>query len=267
MGREQRLRRRQPFGPRRQPLAAQLQRTQHRAAFAQGQFGDLVEQLGPDRNRHFGRRRRGRCAPVGGKIAQRGIGFVANRRNHRDRTVGDRADHHLFVESPQILNRAAAARDDYQIGPRHRSARLNCGKPADRSRDLLCRTIALNQHRPDQHLDRKAVCQAVQDIADHRPGRRSDHADHARHIGQRPLAFRREQPLGFKPGLVAGQQGQQSAFAGDFHPLDHQLIVRAARISGQLAGRDHLKPILGLEVQPLGGAAPHDRFEPRIFVL
>ncbi len=60
---------------------------------------------------------RGR-ADVGGEIDQRGIGFVAHRRDEGDLAFGDGADNDFLVEGHQIFDRAAAARNDQEIGPR-----------------------------------------------------------------------------------------------------------------------------------------------------
>ena len=80
---------------------------------------DLDEQFAAHRHRHFGGRRRRRRALVGGEIDQRDVGLVADRRDQRDHALGRGADHDLLVERPEILQRAAAARDDQQIRPRN----------------------------------------------------------------------------------------------------------------------------------------------------
>ena len=82
---------------------------------------DLDEQFAAHRHRHFGRGGRRRRALVGGEIDQRDVGLVADRRDQRDHAVGGGANHDLLVERPQILQRAAAARDDQQIRPRNLS--------------------------------------------------------------------------------------------------------------------------------------------------
>jgi hypothetical protein len=88
---------------------------------------------------------------------------------------------------------------------------------------------------------------AVQDVADHRAGGRCDHADHARQERQGLFARGIEQAFGFKPRLQFGQQRQQRAFAGDFHAVDHDLVIRAAGIGRQLAGGDDLDAVFGAE--------------------
>ena len=54
--------------------------------------------------------------------------------------------------------------------------------------DLDRAGLALHPHRPDQHMAGEAVGEPMQDVADHRAGRRGDDADDARQIRQRPLA-------------------------------------------------------------------------------
>ena len=154
---------------------------QHHAA---RQPGDLDKQLGAHRHRHFRRRGRGRRALVGGKIDQSDVGLVADRRNQRDHARRRGAHHDFLVERPQIFQRAAAARHDQQIRARDRAIRRQRIEAVDRGRDLLGRAFALHPHRPHQHPARKAVGQPMQNVADHRAGRRGHHADHLGQIGQ-----------------------------------------------------------------------------------
>ena len=73
---------------------------------------DVERKLGAHRHRHFGGCGRRRRAAVGGKIDQRYVGLVSHRGNQRNEALRGRAHHDLFVERPQIFERAAAARDD-----------------------------------------------------------------------------------------------------------------------------------------------------------
>ena len=185
-------------------------------------------------------------------------------RDHRNRACRDGADHYFLVEGPEVLDRAAAARDDHQVGP---LVRRQGRETLHRIGHLLGRALALDQHGPDQDVAGKAIGQAVEDVADHRPGGRGDDADPARQEGQRALAIPVEQPLRLEPGAGLGQQGKQGALARDLHPLDDDLVVGAAGIGGELAGGDHLHPVLGQEGQALRRAAPHHPVEPRALVL
>ena len=86
-----------------------------RADLARSQRRDRRQQLGAHRHRDFGGGGRRRRAPVGRKIDQRDVGLVADRGNERDHALGRRPHHDLLVERPQVLERAAAARDDDQV--------------------------------------------------------------------------------------------------------------------------------------------------------
>ena len=70
------------------------------------------------------------------------------------------------------------------------------GEAADRRRDLRRRALALDRHRPDDDMRRAAVLEPVEDVADHRAGRRGDDADHPRQERQLALARGVEQPFG-----------------------------------------------------------------------
>jgi hypothetical protein len=74
-----------------------------------------------------------------------------------------------------------------------------------------------------------------------------------------------EQPLGGEPRALL-EQRQQRALAGQLQPLDDDLVFRAAGIGGELAGGDHLEPVLGRNARRRG-AAPHHPVDHRAFVL
>ena len=82
---------------------------------------------------------------------------MPHRADHRDRAFGDGADHLLLVEGPEILDTAAAARHDDQIGAGDGAARRDVRKAPHRRRHLRRRALALHQHRPHQHMAGKAV--------------------------------------------------------------------------------------------------------------
>ena len=105
---------------------------------------------------------------------------MADRGNERDGARGGRARDDLLVEAPKIFERTAAARDDQHIGSRDGSIRLKRVEPGDRGGDLRGAGLALNTHWPDQHAARETIVQTMQNVSDHRAGRRSDHADHLR---------------------------------------------------------------------------------------
>src|SRR3546814_4372285 len=96
-------------------------------------------------------------------------------------------------------------------------------------------------HRPDDHMRRAAIGEAVEDVADHRAGRRGDDADRARQIGQRLFALAVEQPLAAEPRFQFLEEQHQRAFARDLEAVDDELIFRPSRKGGDPAGRDHLR--------------------------
>ena len=79
------------------------------------QLRKLGEKLSPDWHGDFCRSRRRRCPQVRRVVDQGGIGFVTDCRDKRYRAFGRGSDHFFFVEGPQILDRAAAPRDDEQV--------------------------------------------------------------------------------------------------------------------------------------------------------
>ena len=58
------------------------------------------------------RRRRCRRAQISHKINDREVGFVSDRRNHREHRAGHGARQPLMIERRQVLGRTAAPRDD-----------------------------------------------------------------------------------------------------------------------------------------------------------
>ena len=64
------------------------------------------------RHCHFGRRRRRRRTHIRCKIDQRRVGLVADRRNQRDFGFRRSPNDNFLIESPKVLQTAAAARND-----------------------------------------------------------------------------------------------------------------------------------------------------------
>ncbi len=234
--------------------------TQCRHSMAE--FAEHRRKLGPDRNGDFRRRGRRRRTAVGGEIDQRGIRFMTDRRDQGDRQFGRGAHHFLLIEGPKVLDRSSAPRDDQQIGPR-----LELGETADCGGDLFRCPLALHRDGPDDHMGRAAVFEAVEDVADDGPGRRCDHADHARQERKPALLRLVEQPFGGERPAALVQQGHQRALAGKLHPVDHDLVLGPPGISGELAGRDDLGAVLRPEGEARRLPFPDDRVDARRFIL
>ena len=188
-------------------------------------------------------------------------------RDHRDRAAGDRAHHRFLVEGPEILDRSAAARDDDEIGARHRPIRRHGVKSAHGGGHLIGRALALHQHRPDDDAGGTAILQPVEDIADHGAGGRGDDADHARQERQRLLAIAIEQPFGRERPAPLVKELHQRALPGQLHPFDDDLIFGTARIGGEPAGGHHLDPVLRPEGEAAGGALPDHAVDHGLVVL
>ncbi len=96
--------------------AAIFQQPRPGAVQAPLQIGDERAQVGQHRRGHLGRPGGGRRAAVGDEVDQGGVGLVPHGRDDRDGRRRHRAGQALVVEAPQVLDRAAAARDDQQVG-------------------------------------------------------------------------------------------------------------------------------------------------------
>ena len=76
-----------------------------------------------------------------------------------------------------------------------------------------------------------------------------------------------EQPFGGERLAAPFEQRHQRALARQLHPVDDDLIFRAARIGGELAGRDDLGAVLGPEGERSRAAPPDHRVDAGILVL
>ncbi len=85
--------------------------------------------------------------------------------------------------------------------------------------------------------------------------------------GSGPLAPHVEQAFGGQPFLALLEQRHQRAGAGRLELVDHDLIFRPVGIGGDAALDDDFEPVLGLEFEPLIGAAPDHRLDRRLVVL
>ena len=169
---DDRLRARQAAAEVAQALAALHEVAGDRIAAAVLEAGERGDEVEADRDRHLGSGGRRRCAAVGHEVDQRGVGLVADGGDQRDTALGRGAHHDLLVEAPEVLEAAAAAGDDDDVRPRNRPARGERIVAADRGGDLGGAILPLHRHRPEQHRAGEALAQAVQDVADHRAGRR-----------------------------------------------------------------------------------------------
>ena len=179
-----------------------------------------------------------------------------------------RAHDGLVVEGHQIFDRAAAARDDQQIGPRHCAARLQRVEAADRGGDLGRRALALHRHGPQQHAARKAIASSrcmmsritapVGDVTTPITSGRN---------GSFFLRARVEQAFGGELLLALLQHRHQRAEAGQLDLLDDDLVARRAGIGRDPAGADDLEPRFRLHAAARARSAPDDGVQDRLVVL
>ena len=102
---------------------------------------------------------------------------MPDRADQRDLAGGSGAHDIFLIEGRQILDRAAAARHDDQIGARNRPASGNGVEAGDGIGDLRGAAFALHRHRPHQHAARETIGKTVKDIANHGAGGAGDDAN------------------------------------------------------------------------------------------
>ena len=174
---------------------------QQRGAAAVAQPRQDGRELGAVRDRLLGGGAGRRRAHVGGEVGQGHVALVADAHDDRHRRGGHRAHHLLVVERPQVLQRAAAARQDDQVDPRL------CVDALQRAHDAARRGGALHDRRREDDVGQRiAAAQDVADVAPDGADRRGHDPDPARPARQLPLAAILEQALG-------GQLGAQRLVA------------------------------------------------------
>ena len=112
--------------------------------------------------------------------------------NHRS---ANSARHQLFVESPEIFDRAAAATDDDYIDPAFLTdARVMFVEEPDGPGNFAGRAVALDAGRSNQQMNAASSPRDyVDNVAKRRAARRGDHADPSGKDRNRALQLRREQ--------------------------------------------------------------------------
>jgi hypothetical protein len=192
---------------------------------------------------------------------------MSHRRDQRDHARGCRAHHDLLAERLQILERAAAARDDEQVGSAHRAIDGKRVEAVDGGGDLLGAAIALHAHRPYHHVAREAVGEPMQNIANDGARGRGDDSDPLGQERQELLARGVEQTFCGELLLARLYQRHQRADAGQLERLDDDLVGRLPGEGGQPAGDHDLEPFLGLDAHAPGRAPPDYRLDLGVRVL
>ena len=189
---------------------------------ARGDGGEMAGDVGAVRRNQRGGGRRRRRARVGDEVADGEVGLVAHARDYRQYGIEDGLRDDFLVECPQVLDRAAATRDDQYIGF---GARV---RSADCLRDRFRSAVALDRRRINNDCERgPASFQRRDEVAQRRCAGRSHNADHARIRGQGPLATRREPAGGLEARFQSREFLVQRACSGETHVVDVELEFAA----------------------------------------
>src|SRR5258707_4230583 len=243
------------------PRALCIKAKAHRSRQNSVQTFELRAKLFFVRGYQFGGgRRRGR-AQVGGKVGDRKIGFMADGRDHRNRRVADRARHGLFIESPKVFDRAAAASYDHYIDPVVvtpilQRARVMIVKKLNRADDLVRGVFTLHASRREQDMNAaRASRNYIDDVANGGAGGRSDDADASREKWNRAFQFRREQTFGLHTRLGLFESKLQRTGANRLERFDDQLILALGFVHADATARAHLQTVFGTKAYALVAAA------------
>src|SRR6185437_3042159 len=154
-------------------------------------LGDLVLCFGNE----FGCGRwRGR-AQIGDEIGDSEVGFVTNRRDHRQSAACNAAGHALAVERGQIFERPAAAGHHDEVDEATSRVKIRNGHFNFRGR-----RFSLYADRVEQHTKAGvAAIDDVQKVANDGAGWRCDDAYATRESRQRPLTFSVKETFGLEP--------------------------------------------------------------------
>ncbi len=181
-------------------------------------------------------------AQIGDEIGDRDIGLVAHRRHHRHRTGGDGARDRLFVERPQVFERAAAAAYNHQVGP------TGAAEPLDGAADFFDRPLALHLRRKEADVQPwKSASEDLYHVGDGGAARRRDDADLARKAGQWALALLGEEALRRELLLKLLEGHLERAEPLRLQQFHEQLIFAASLIDIDAAARQYGEPIVRAE--------------------
>ena len=193
---------------------------------------------------------------------------MADRGDQRDHARGRRAHHDLLVERPQILERAAAARDDEEIGPAESARRRQRVEAVDGGGDL-----ARREPSPCTRTGQTSTWRGNRSASRCRMSRMTAPVGEVttpitfRQERQQLLARRVEQALGGELLLALLEQRHERAEPGRLERLDHDLVFRLAGIGREPAGDDDFEPFLGLDAHAGERALPDHRLDLGALVL
>ena len=160
----------------------------------------------------------------------------------RPRKTRDRADEGLVVERPELLRRAAAARDDHRVEVAY------LREPVERGDQRLDRADALDLRGREHELDAGiAPRHDVLDVTPDRPDRARDDAETPRRRRKGALAFAREETLLGEAALERLQAQIRVSGPGRTQVVDAELASSVAQVELDVAVREKLRPVPGHE--------------------
>lgn len=222
----------------------------------------LVEQFLPRADDELGRCRRRRRTQIRDEIGDREIRFVADGGDHRHGAGGDCARDGLLVEGPQILERAAATRQNYDLRP------LAASKIFERAADRFDRSLALHQRGIQAKMQtRETPLQNLKHVADDGSSGRCNEADPAGQFRERAFAGGLKEPFGGEFPLELFKGKLEGAVALGLDQLDQQLIFAAGLEDVDAAARQDGHSILRFELEVAQRGAEAHAFQLRFAVL
>ena len=183
-------------------------------------------------------------------------------RDHRHRRRHDCARQDFFVERPEILQGAAAARDDDHVDG------LDARHLADRMGHFASRAFALHARRRNHQVRiRIAPAQHPNHVAQRGAVDRRDQPDAPGQGGERPLARGIEQAFGRQSLLQLFERLLQRAESFRLHVLAEDLILALGVVHADLPARHDLEAVFRLELEIADRRAEHDRLDLRRAIL
>src|ERR1700730_3966605 len=192
---------------------------------------------------------------IGREVRDGEVDLVPDSRDHGQAARADGARDPFVVERPQILERAAAAREDQHLalgarrgGLQRRDQRRHGSRP-------------LHRRRIDEDpCGRITPREDMQDVAQCGPGWRSDHADTLWKPRQTSLALERKQTFGCQLRFQALELAPQRADTRLLEVLDDDLVLPARLVPADAPAAQPLRAGAGREadervLHPEHGAA------------
>ena len=210
-------------------------------------LGDGGDEFGAGGDGELGGGGGGGGAAVGGEVDEGVVGFVADGGDEGDAAEGGGADDGFVVERHEVLEAAAAAGDDEDIGAGDGAAGGDGVEASDGGGDFLGGAFALHGDRPDEDGAGEAAGDRGADVVQDGAGGGGDDPDGGGKQGDAALAGSVEQAFRCEASAEHLDAGQEGADAGVFHVLDDELVGAAVAVGGNAAGGDDLEAVLGDE--------------------